>query len=107
MNTVEPTTSGGVSCRLIRRDGTEWAVSRFDLRNGGAWVTASRPSEQAGGERVLSEEPLGYGDRLEWLRADGSIVWAMRNPTGVGLRWDEEDGADHDTFFDGDFREVS
>jgi len=103
--------TAGVTCRLRRDDGSEWAVTAFDLRNGGAWVTATRVDPAGRGRRVLRGEPLDHGDRLEWVRGDGTVVWAMRNPTGVGLRWEER----HDTdaaeaeraFFEGDFRQAS
>jgi hypothetical protein len=137
----------GTTCRLIREDGSEWIVTRFDLREGGAWITARRvpegaspppvghfraeanghvtaeanghvraeanghvtaeanghvPAEANGAER-LYEAPLRHGDRLVWTRRDGSVAWAMRNPTGVGLEWRHED-VDDDEFFAGDFR---
>ena len=121
----------GTTCRLIREDGSEWIVTRFDLREGGAWITARRVPEGAslpsvshvapvanghvhaeanghvhvetnGAER-LYEAPLRHGDRLVWTRRDGSVAWAMRNPTGVGLEWRHE-AMDDDDFFAGDFR---
>lgn len=105
-----PETAAGadVTCRLRREDGSEWAVSAFDLRNGGAWVTAAPIGADGSAGRELREEPLDYGDRLEWVRGDGTVVWAMRNPTGVGLRWEEREeaaGADDEAFFEGDFGE--
>jgi hypothetical protein len=112
----------GTTCRLIREDGTEWIVTRFDLREGGAWITARRvpegsspggngnghsgahgqPGDPDGAERLL-EAPLRHGDRLVWTRRDGTVAWAMRNPTGVGIAWRHQDVED-DEFFAGDFR---
>jgi len=105
-----PETAAGadVTCRLRREDGSEWTVSTFDLRNGGAWVTASRLGPDGSAHGEIREEPLDHGDRLEWVRGDGTVVWAMRNPTGVGLRWEERDEAgeaDKESFFEGDFGE--
>jgi hypothetical protein len=140
----------GTTCRLIRRDGSEWIVTRFDLREGGAWITARRVGDPVGAERTpngastakepatngvagvngasgvngapspngassghghlnghaaerLQEAPLEHGDRLVWTRRDGTIAWAMRNPTGVGLEWAHSGRRDAD-FFAGDFR---
>ena len=123
----------GTTCRLIREDGTEWIVTRFDLREGGAWITARRVTagaaplthepasgnEPAGGNghaggngngnghrpgaERLYETPLRHGDRLVWTRRDGTVAWAMRNPTGVGIEWRHGDVED-DEFFAGDFR---
>jgi hypothetical protein len=131
----------GTTCRLIREDGSEWIVTRFELREGGAWITARRvPADTSlpsvrptdleahpgpgathpgnghgngngsghgngngnGAERLF-EAPLRHGDRLVWTRQDGSVAWAMRNPTGVGIEWSQDD-VDDDEFFAGDFR---
>ncbi|MDP2480777.1 MAG: hypothetical protein Q8W51_05845 [Candidatus Palauibacterales bacterium] len=130
----------GTTCRLIREDGSEWIVTRFDLREGGAWITARRMPEcasvpstchgadlaahatedgthlgnghaaensysrpEANGAERLYETPLRHGDRLVWTRRDGTVAWAMRNPTGVGIEWRHQD-VDDDQFFAGDFR---
>ncbi len=140
----------GTTCRLFRPDGSEWVVTRFDLREGGAWITARRAQPGAkggangheshghgtngngngngnghghgavngnghrnghgnGAEKTdrLHEAPLEHGDRLVWTRHDGTVAWAMRNPTGVGIEWRHEGDADVDDFFAGDFRDVS
>lgn len=119
----------GTMCRLIRKDGSEWIVTRFELREGGAWITARRVPSSAGvddsanghgngngngngnasgngnghGNGRLVEAPLEQGDRLVWMRKDGTVAWAMKNPTGVGLAWRHDDSRDDDAFFAGDF----
>lgn len=106
-----------MSCRLIRADGTEWLVSSFDIGPGGARVTARRlrgegsvadaGARSSPAPETMSERPLAHGDRLVWVRSDGSVAWAMRNPTGVGLRWDERYEETPDDFVEEGFRSAS
>lgn len=77
--------SDSARCHLTRDDGSEWLVTALELRDGAAWVTA-RPlgddDPEDPGAETLEGEPLGNGDRLEWVAPDGSSRWAMRIPTG-------------------------
>jgi len=126
------TGSNGTTCRLILGDGSEWVVTSFDFGEGGARVTAHRfpdaganadangngnggepggpsgPNGHGAGDRTLEGYPLEHGDRLVWVRSDGSVAWAMRNPTGVGMRWgDAGADGDEDDFLAEDFRDTA
>lgn len=72
-----------LSCRLERRDGSAWQVTRLDLDSDPPSVTAVRSDPTASFDRNsarLEEEPLARGDRLVWLNRRGEVVWALRSP---------------------------
>lgn len=79
----------GITCRLLREDGTEWRVTKIEFR-GDRTTVSGFPLRASGEEHEASapasewitDEPLARGDRLVWLDASGTIVWAMRIPLG-------------------------
>lgn len=77
-----------LTCRLTRRDGSEWQVTKLDL-GGTATVTARlagaiTPGRASRGDPTrLEGEPLERGDRLKWFDPMGRIVWAMKPPLGA------------------------
>lgn len=79
----------GITCRLLREDGTEWRVTKIEFR-GDRTTVSGFPLGGSGEEHEASapasewitDEPLARGDRLVWLDASGTIVWAMRIPLG-------------------------
>lgn len=96
-------------CRLVRRDGSEWTVTEFQIDDGTVWVDARRDAEATNGtpdgRTRLEDEPLKRGDRVEWLKSDGSVIWAMRNPVDGGVRWNVESRSRRSDFLEDDFRE--
>lgn len=86
--TVHQTTER-LTCRLTRRDGSEWQVLKLDLeghptvtaRLAGA-ITPLRAS-RGGDWTRLEDEPLDRGDRLMWFDGEGKVVWAMKAPLGT------------------------
>lgn len=96
-------------CRLVRNDGSEWTVTDFEIDEGVVWVDA-RLDEAPGnggapGQSVLENEPLQSGDRVQWLKSDGSVIWAMRNPVDGGVHWNVESRSGRSGFLEEDFRE--
>lgn len=79
-----------VRCRLVRADGSTWRVK--ELREGEDGVRASGlpngdggPTAAGGNGRrsVLEDEPLLRGDRIEWVRDDGEVLWSLKMPVGA------------------------
>lgn len=88
----------GANCRLVRADGTEWRVMELRGVEHGLRVDAVRagrersepartpangngtPGSNGSAPGRLEDELLGRGDRLQWLNADGQMVWSMKLP---------------------------
>lgn len=97
-------------CRLVRSDGSEWTVTEFQIDEGTVWVDARLDFAPDGGQAsrsLLEDEPLMRGDRVEWLKPDGSVIWAMRNPVDGGVRWSVDSRSRRSDFLEGDFRETA
>ena len=65
-----------VECRLVRTDGTEWLVSELDVEGTDVRVTGrsrARPAE------TIEDESLDRGDMVEWVDADGEVLWRLRH----------------------------
>lgn len=96
-------------CRLVRNDGSEWTVTDFEIDEGVVWVDARLDAAPGNGgppgESVLENEPLQSGDRVQWLKSDGSVIWAMRNPVDGGVHWNVESRSGRSGFLEEDFRE--
>lgn len=81
-------------CRLVRPDGSRWAVHGIRRDDGRMRVdavrsTADGPPQAADegpdpGEAgdALRGEPLARGDRIEWWDPAGELVWALKPPLG-------------------------
>lgn len=86
--TLQEKTRERLNCRLTRRDGSEWQVTKLDLE-GPPTVTARlagaiTPRRASRGDPTrLDDEPLERGDRLLWFDAEGKVVWAMKAPLGT------------------------
>lgn len=95
-------------CRLVRSDGSEWRVTDFQIGEGTVRVDARlerSPRDHEARERQLESEPLMRGDRVEWLKDDGSLIWAMRNPVDGAVHWEVESNSEPTDFLEGDFQE--